>query len=96
MDFFILVVRAGITLGSQDHTNRGTVVPLRANFVQTAIHSRLQQRNQLAFQSHHDRLALRIAEARIELQDFGAVPGNHKTDVDYATVTNVLLFEPGK
>ena len=88
-----LLVGAGIASSAQDDTNSGIPAPFCLDLIQLAINRRLQQRNQIAFKPHHDRLALGIAEPGVELQNLRSVVRDHQPDVNHTGVVNPFFLK---
>ena len=78
VNFFALVVGAGITVGGEDDADGGVFMPLGLYLIEFAVDGCFEQRQQIAFEPHHDRLALGIAEAGVEFDDLRSLLGNHQ------------------
>ncbi len=100
---------SGIAFGGHHHADRRPRVPLqRRQRVELAVHRGVEQVQQIGLQPHQQRLALRIAEANIELQHLGTLEGHHHAGIQHAakrppgTVHGMngrhedVLFDPGE
>ncbi len=80
----VLVVCAGVTLGSQDDGQCSLVAPFRVNPVQCASGRGVEDGQQITFQAHHQHLAFWIAEAHVVFNEFRALGGNHQSSKEHA------------
>ena len=78
------LVRAGIAAGREHHRECGVVAPAYVDAVERAVGDGEHDLEQVAFESRQQRLRLRIAEARVELDDARAVGRDEDAGVEDA------------
>ena len=83
-DFAAALRRLGIAARRHHHGDRGDVAPAQVEVGQLAVIGRLQRREQVGHQPRHQRLAFRIAEADVELDQLDAFGGQHQPGVQDA------------
>ena len=86
LDQRAFAVSAGVSVRGHDHAERGLRMPAQIERFEHAVGGGQQRRHEVRHQPQHDHLALRIAEAHVELDQFGPFVGNHQLGVKHALV----------
>ena len=78
-DHRALAVVARVAIRRHHDQQRGLVVPAQVEILQLPVARRDQRRHKVGAQPQHQHLALRIAEARVVLDQLRAIRGDHQS-----------------
>src|SRR5450631_2714689 len=86
-DRIALAVSIGIAAGGHDDPERSARVPSNLKSLQGTVERCLAQVDEIALQSHQNRLCFRVAEPAVEFQHLGRpVRGNHQSRIKEAEI----------
>ena len=96
-DRFTFGIGAGITTGRHHHADRSRAAPAEFHVSQRSIHARGEKFDEIVLQPREVNLCLRITEARVELDDLGAVLGEHHAGIEQSAKVDAVrraAFQP--
>ena len=94
-DLAALLVGSRVAVGGHDHGHRRLVVPAQVQVGEHPVGRGHQRRQQVRLEARHQHLALRVAEADVELDQLGALLGDHQPGVEHALVRLALGLHGG-
>src|SRR3984957_5929157 len=81
-DRIAFAVGVGVTAGGHDHADGRARIPARFGSIQRPVQRRLAEVDEIALQTHQNRLRLGIAETAVVFEHIGrAIGGDHQTGV---------------